>query len=212
MEPDVTRLTLTLESLHDTYEEAYAQGRDDVARLGEIMKEVGLDKALPKTIHFDIDKRTENQYDKYKNFVGEKFLGFELDHRVKIDLGMDRELLGKIVRAIGKELKQAEISIGYTVRDPRPAQLKMLERAVKDARDKATVMVQALGCALGLVKEINYTVQELHIYSQAREIHGAAEAECCEVGSLDITPDDLVAQDDVRVTWYLSNGVKKGAE
>ena len=56
-------------------------------------------------------------------------------------------------------LKQAEISIGYTVRDPRPSQLKMLERAVKDAKEKATIMAKACDCKLGLVKEIDYSVQ-----------------------------------------------------
>lgn len=209
VEPDVTRVELTLESLHDTYDEAYAQGKENTSRLAAIMNEVGLDKSLPKTTHFDIDKKTQNEYDKYKNYVGEKFIGFELDHRVKIDLGMDKALLGKIVKLIGQHLKQAEINIGYTVKDARPAQLKMLERAVKDAKEKAEVMAKAVGCTLGLVKDINYSVQELHIYSQARQIHGADEACCCEEESLDITPDDLVAQDNVTVVWYLSNGVKK---
>lgn len=209
VEPDVTRVELTLESLHDTYDEAYAQGKDNTSRLADIMNEVGLDKSLPKTTHFDIDKKTQNEYDKYKNYVGEKFIGFALDHRVKIDLGMDKTLLGKIVKLIGQHLKQAEINIGYTVKDARPAQLKMLERAVKDAKEKAEVMAKAVGCTLGLVKDINYSVQELHIYSQARQIHGADEACCCEPESLDITPDDLAAQDNVTVVWYISNREKK---
>ena len=207
--PDVTRVELTLQSIHDTYEDAYAQAKSNTERLSQIMKEVALDVTLPKTIRLDIDKKTQNEYDKFGNFKSKKFIGFELDHKVRIDLGMDNVLLNNIIKRIGKMLKQAEISIGYTVRDPRPSQLKMLERAVKDAKEKASIMAKACDCKLGLVKEINYSVQELHVYSQTRMIHGADEALCCNEESLDITPEDLAVSDDVTVVWYLSNNTKE---
>lgn len=207
--PDITRLELTLQSVHDTYEDAYAQAKSNTDSLSKIMKEVKLELTLPKTIRLDIDKKMQNEYDKFGHYKSDKFIGFELDHKMKIDLGMDNVLLNKIVKLIGKYLKQAEINIGYTVRDPRPSQLKMLERAVKDAKEKATIMAKACNCKLGLVKEINYSVQEVHIYSQARMIHGADEAICCNEESLDITPDDLTVSDEVTVVWYLSNNVKE---
>lgn len=207
--PDVTRLELDLVSIHETYEEAYLQATSNTDKLSEIMKELKLSTSLPKTIRFDIDKHTETEYDKFHNYKGEKFIGFALTHKVKIDLGMDNILLNKVVQLIGKHLKQAEINIGYTVKDSRPSQLKMLERAVKDAKEKAAVMAKACGCSLGLVKSINYSVEELHIYSQARQIHAADEAICCSPQSLDITPDDLAVSDDVTVIWYLSNNVGK---
>ena len=207
--PDVTRLELTLKSIHETYEEAYIQAKSNTDSLSKIMEETGSDKSLPKTVRLDIDKKTQREYDKYRNYIGDKFIGFELDHRVKIDLGMDNELLSKIVRLIGRYLKQAEIEIGHTVLDPRPAQLKMLERAVKDAKEKATVMAKACNCRLGPVKEINYSFNEIHIYSQARMIHESAEAEICSPNSLDINPDDLVAEDNVTVKWYLKNKVEE---
>ena len=52
--PDVIRMELLLVSLHDTYQEAYAQGKDNTEKLTAIMKELGLPKTLPKTIRFDI--------------------------------------------------------------------------------------------------------------------------------------------------------------
>ena len=133
--------------------------------------------------------------------------GYELDHRVKMDLGMDNVLLNSIIKLIGKHLKQAEIELGYTVKDPRPVQLKMLERAVKDAKEKAEIMAKACGCKLGLVKSIDSSDQELHIYSQARTLHEPDEAVCSTPESLDITPEDLSASDEVTVVWYLSDDV-----
>ncbi len=202
--PDVTRLKLKLESIHETYQEAYTQMKDNIDVLSQIMTEVGLAATLPKTIRLDIDKETRPEYDSHHNRIGEIFVGFSLDHRVKIDLGMDNVLLNKIVRLIGERLKQAELEIGYTVRDPRPSQLRMLERAVKDAKDKAEIMVAVCGCCLGAVKSINYSWEKVHIYSQARTLHSAPEAACCNVESLDITPDDLAVSDDVTVEWFLT--------
>ncbi len=206
--PDITRLELKLTSLHETYKEAYTQMKENTDALVKIMDKAGLATTLPKTIHLDIEKQTRPQYDEHHNRIGDIFVGFCLYHRVKIDLGMDNILLNKVVKLIGECLKQAEIDIGYTVRDPRSSKLQMLERAVKDAKEKAEIMTKACGCHLGAVKNIDYSWQEVHIYSKARTLHGADEAVFCNPESLDITPDDLMASDDVTVEWYLIQGEK----
>ena len=52
--PDVTRVQLTLASIHESYEEAYQQAKDNTDALIKIMNTVKLDaKMLPKTIHLD---------------------------------------------------------------------------------------------------------------------------------------------------------------
>ena len=201
--PDITRLELSLVSLHDSYEEAYEQGKNDADKLNEIMKAAKLSTKLPKTTRFDIDKKTITEYDKNDHYKGEKFLGFRLTHIIKIDLGIDNVVLNHVVQAIGQNLKQAEINIGYTVKDQRPCQLRMLERAVKDAREKAEIMAIAAGCRLGMCKSIDYSLNQITIYSQARSIHDPQEARCCNEASLDITPDDLAVSDTVDTVWYL---------
>ena len=210
--PDVTRVELRLESLHKTYEEAYEQSTRDTHKMSAIMEDVKLDVKLPKTIRFDIDKKTVNKYDKYNHYIGEEFVGYMVTHVFLIDLGMNNVLLNKIVKKIGQLLPHAEIKIGHTVRDARPAQLKMLHRAVKDAKEKAEIMAEAAGCKLGMCKSINYGINELHIYTEARNIHSADEACYCSEESLDITPNDLSVSDTVEVVWYLSNGLKKDKE
>ena len=79
----------------------------------------------------------------------------------------------------------------------------MIERAVKDAHEKADIMAKAANCKLGAVKDISYGQQHVTIYSQARNIHSNKEAMACDVNSLDITPDDLVMSDNVDVSWHL---------
>lgn len=203
--PDVTRVQITIKGLRQEYSDCYELAKENNQMLSRIMEGLGLDLKLPKTTNLDIDKHEHNVYDKFGHFDHSEFDGYMLSQHIKIDLGMNTELLGKLVQSVGRNLTDAEISIGYTVKDSRPAQIRMLEKAVKDAKEKAGVMAAAADCELGDVASINYSWQELNVYSQAREIHNCEEAKACLSDSLDITPDDLAASDDVTVVWTLKD-------
>ena len=207
--PDVTRVEVNIESIFKNYETAYQMAEANLRDIEEVMTHCGLSKTLPKTVHFSIDKSFHSVYDN-GHYTGEQeFDGYKLTQKIQINLGMDNVLLTKVVRGLGENLTDVEINIGYTVKDPRPHQLKMLERAVKDATEKAKIMAEAANCSLGLVKNIDYSEHEIHIYSQARNIAEPSEAAACTENSLDITPEDLVGGEDVTVTWYLSNNNAK---
>lgn len=201
--PDVTRLEVIVESVFPTYDKAYQHAKDNSNWIVKILEYNHLSGELAKTTRFDISDHTISEYDDKDNYIGEIKDGFDLNQRFKIDLGMDPVLLNKIVRGVGKFIQDAQISIGYTIRDPRPLHLKMLERAVKDAAEKANIMATALDCKLGNVQNIYHGHHEIHFYSQARNIHSSSEAKACDSNSLDITPDDLVMSDDVKVEWEL---------
>lgn len=200
--PDVTRLEISISRVFKTYEETYAAAKENSAQIVKILEYNHQSGKLAKTIRMDINEHTESIY-KGGNYAGSKKDGYELKQHIKVDLGMDNMLVNNIIKGVGKFIPSAQISIGYTQKDPRPTQLKMLERAVKDAHDKAEIMAKAAGCQLGEVSEIEYGEMEVHIYSQAREIHCAEEAVSCTPNSLDITPDDLVVSDNVNVVWKL---------
>lgn len=203
--PDVTRLEVTIESVFKTYEEAYQQAKENTKWMIQILEYNHKNGNLAKTIRLDITDHTINEYDEDDHYIGQIKDGFDLNQCFKIDLEIDPVLLNKIIRGIGKYIQGAQISIGYTIRDPRPFQLKMLERAVKDASEKALIMAETAGCKLGEVINIYYGHQEIHVYSQARNIHSNKEAIACDSSSLDISPDDLVMSDDVKVEWELLN-------
>lgn len=200
--PDVTRLEISIDRVLQNYDEAYACAKENSSWMVKILEYNKLPGTLAKTIRMDISEHSEGIY-KGGHYVGSKKEGYDLNQRIKVDLGMDNVLVNNIVKGVGKFIQGAQISIGYTQRDPRPTQLKMLERAVKDAHDKAEIMAKAAGCELGEVKEIEYGEMEVRIYSEARAIHNAEEAKASTVNSLDITPDDLAVSDNVNVVWWL---------
>lgn len=74
---------------------------------------------------------------------------------------------------------------------------------VKDAREKAEIMANALGCIPADINNLNYSHKAVHIYSQVRNIHSTAEAKVSTAESLNITPEDLAISDNVNVEWIL---------
>ena len=200
--PDVTRLEISINRVFKTYEDAYASAKENSTWMVKILEYNHQSGKLAKTIRMDISEHSENIY-KNGSYVGSKKDGYDLEQRIKIDLGMDTVLVNNIIKGVGKFIPGAQISVGYTLKDPRPTQLKMLERAVTDARVKATIMAKAVGRELGEVKEIEYGVMDVHIYSEARSIHSNEEASASTPNGLDITPDDLAVSDNVNVVWFL---------
>lgn len=203
--PDVTRLEVTVEQWFPNYAKAYAQAKENSAWMVKILEFNKKPGSLAKNLKFNIEDFTENEYDENGHYIDQKKNGFMLEQRIKIDLPMDNNLVNCIVKGVGKFIPSAQINISYTLQDQRPSQLKMLGRAVSDARDKARIMADAVGCTLGKVLSINYRFQNLHVASQARYIHSNAEAKASTSSSLDITPDDLVISDNVDVTFELVN-------
>lgn len=203
--PDVTRLEITIERVFPDYQKAFAQAKENsswVVKILEFNKKPG---KLAKTVKFDISDHEVKEYDKYGSYKSSHKEGFDLIQRIKIDLPIDNVLTNNIVRGIGKFIPGAQINIGYTVQDPRQHQMKMLARAVSDAKEKAGIMAEAAGCTLGKVVNINYRYSNVSVYSQARNIHDSKEAFASTADSLDITPDDLVMSDTVDVTLELVN-------
>lgn len=202
--PDVTRLEVCIDRVLKNYDEAYACAKENSSWMVKILEYNKMSGKLAKTTHMDISENHENIYQNGK-YVGQKKDGYNLVQKIKIDLGMDNNIVNNIVRGIGKFIKEAQINIGYTQKDPRPTQLKMLERAVTDARDKARIMAKAVGCELGEVQSIEYGKMEISIYSQARSLL-CEEASYITPESLNITPDDLVISDNVHVVWNMKDG------
>lgn len=203
--PDVTRLEITIERVFPDYQKAFAQAKDNSAWVVKILEFNKKPGKLAKTVKFDITDHEVNDYDTLGHYKSSHVEGYDLEQRIKIDLPIDNVLTNNIVRGIGKFIPGAQINIGYTVQDPRPHQMKMLARAVSDAKEKAGIMAEAAGCTLGKVENINYRYSNVSVYSQARNIHDSKEAFASTADSLDITPDDLVMSDTVDVTFELIN-------
>lgn len=203
--PDVTRLQVTIEQWFESYDQAYAQAKENSGWMVKILEYNKKAGNLAKTINLNIEDHLVNEYDDKGKYIEQIKDGFMLEQGIKIDLPINNILVNNIVKGIGKFIPSAQINIGYTLQDERPSQMKMLARAVSDAKEKAAIMAEAVGCKLGKVISIDYRFQNTHVMSQARYIHSNSEAKASTPQSLEITPDDLVMSDTADVTFELIN-------
>ena len=203
--PDVTRITISINHHGKTYKDVYAKGKEKSEWVRKILEYNKKPGNLAKSILFDVSEHTFNVYDDEGSgeIVDVVKDGFDLCQRIKIDIPIDNVLVNNIVRGVGKFIPNAQVQIGFTLQDPRPSQLKMLKRAVSDAKEKAEIMAEAAGAKLGKVLEINYNFSHIETYSQARNIHSTEEAKASTPDALDITPEDMVISDRVDVVFEL---------
>lgn len=201
---DTVRLEVNIRSVYADYKQAYKMAKETLSNVVKVLEYNKLSGQLAKTVRLDISDNMKNEYED-GNYIGQIKDGFLLAQSIKIDLDIDNNVLNCVIKGIGKYVKDAQINIGYTVKDIRPYKLKMLSRAIKDAKEKAQIMVETLGCNLGNVSLIDYTEDYISFYSQARSIHCNEEAISSTPEALNITPDDLSVSDNVVVEWEVLN-------
>lgn len=197
--PDVILLELTIDKIFDSYETAYKTAETNIAHLHAQVEKCGLDKSLLKTTNFSIAK---SYYSVFGN--KQKLEGLKLSQNLQIEIEVDNELLTALVHGLGECLSDVELNITYAVKDPQQYKLKMLEYAVKDAKEKAQVMAAAAGCSLGQVESID-SQESNHFWYRA---HRCALPQGMLGSKLDLNPVDIDENESVIVRWFLIEETK----
>lgn len=198
--PDTTRLTFEVDSLHDTYENAYREASTGNGEMKSFLESFEIDKDALKTTDFSITKETEwsRKEDKYV------FLGFKLRQALYLDLPIDSVLISRVIATLGDAWPELEVKISFIKKDAHDAKLQILESAVKDAREKAEVIAATLGHKLGSIISADYSKRSIDINFKEAEPLGLRCEDCADMnGGIDFTPDDLEASDTIETVWYL---------
>ena len=203
--PDMTRITMSLEGLYKDYNETLRLSSQDTETLKDILSGFGFERSDLKTLNFSVD----TEYESYKDRDGsykQRFTGYRYRHMLKVEFDSDNERLGKILYALANGNVRPEFRISYTVKDPEATKNTLLGKAVKDAREKASVLTEAAGIGLKDIQSIDYSWGEIDF--EYRPIDGGILAERCMAEptaaySLDIEPDDIEVSDTVTVVWEI---------
>jgi len=203
--PDMTRITMSLEGLYKDYNETLRLSSQDTETLTDILSGFGFERSDLKTLNFSVD----TEYESYKERDGsykQRFTGYRYRHMLKVEFDSDNERLGKILYALANGKVRPEFRISYTVKDPEATKNTLLGKAVKDAREKASVLTEAAGIGLKDIQSIDYSWGEIDF--EYRPMDGGILAERCMAEptaaySLDIEPDDIEVSDTVTVVWEI---------
>ena len=203
--PDTTRIIMSLEGLYKDYNETLRLSSQDTETLKDILSGFGFERSDLKTLNFSVD----TEYESYKDRDGsykQRFTGYRYRHMLKVEFDSDNERLGKILYALANGKVRPEFRISYTVKDPEATKNTLLGKAVKDAREKASVLTEAAGIGLKDIQSIDYSWGEIDF--EYRPMDGGILAERCMAEptaaySLDIEPDDIEVSDTVTVVWEI---------
>ena len=203
--PDMTQITMSLEGLYKDYTETLRLSSQDTETLKDILSGFGFERSDLKTLNFSVD----TEYESYKDRDGsykQRFTGYRYRHMLKVEFDSDNERLGKILYALANGKVRPEFRISYTVKDPEATKNTLLGKAVKDAREKASVLTEAAGIGLKDIQSIDYSWGEIDF--EYRPMDGGILAERCMAEptaaySLNIEPDDIEVSDTVTVVWEI---------
>ena len=203
--PDMTRITMSLEGLYKDYNETLRLSSQDTETLKDILSGFGFERSDLKTLNFSVD----TEYESYKDRDGsykQRFTGYRYRHMLKVEFDSDNERLGKILYALANGNVRPEFQISYTVKDPEATKNTLLGKAVKDAREKASVLTEAAGIGMKDIQSIDYSWGEIDF--EYRPMDGGILAERCMAEptaaySLNIEPDDIEVSDTVTVVWEI---------
>lgn len=203
LKPDTTRITLTLGDSYPEYDEALRHSAQDTDQLKELLVPYGFGKEDLKTLSFQVDPQYEGY--KEKGVFRQRLTGYQFRHVMKVEFASDNDRLGRILYALANCPAKPEFWISYTVRDPEVAKNALLDRAVRDAMDKAAVLSAAAGVKLKDIRNIDYSWGEmdLEVRPMNRAVCAASRSmSAAEDGyALNIEPDDIQVSDTVTVVW-----------
>ncbi len=207
VKPDQIRLLLELSDLRESYEETLRTSTEKVEALKDVFERLEFERKDLKTTYFNVDTRYESYQAKDKSWK-KRFLGYEFNHKMKIEFEANNALLGKVLYALGHATVKPEFRILYTVKDPEKSKNQLLAKAIADSKEKAKVLTEAAGVKLGDIMTIDYTWGEIEFSSTPmnRMLEPMALEECCTSASydIDIEPDDIEVSDTVTVVWSIS--------
>jgi len=207
VKPDTTRITISLEGTYPEYGETLRQSSQDTESLKDILSAFGFERSDLKTLSFNVE--TEYECYQEKNVYKKRFTGFKFRHMMKVEFPSDNDRLGKVLYALASCTMKPEFSLSYTVSDPEAAKNELLGKAVKDAKEKASVLTQAAGVTLKDIQNIDYSWGEIDF--EYRPMNRMLMADECAAPmapagasyDMNIDPDDIEVSDTVTVLWEI---------
>lgn len=134
------------------------------------------------------------------------FAGYAYRTTMNLYFEFDSDLLGKIFPAMADSGINPQIRISFTVKDKEEIKNRLLSAAAKGARNKASILCEAMDVKLGKLIKINYNWDEIDIYSNTAYMRDYAVS----IGSapsyeseIEFSPEDIDITDDAVFVWEI---------
>ena len=200
--PDQLNLQIVSNSSYDTNVEANNALIQDIDLINDILKELKMEDVKAEIEQSSVSKETHNRYDENNNIIGED-ARFNSLLKVSMKMDINHPSSEELIKLIGKKLPNAETSVLFQLKDSTQYALKALAGAVRDARKKAEVIVNALEYQLDTIAKITESCscdddsRRFSVLFLESSITGFGSPQTNE-------PKKISASATVNVTWNIS--------
>ena len=193
LHPNKIEITLVLTQVFKEYSLALVNASNDVRKIKESLTSLGFKDKDIKTSHFSI----KAEYESKRNLEGYRY-----NQNLNLKINVDNELLGKIIFMVGQTNVNPKIEIRYLVEDIESIKNELIEIAIKDGQNKASLIASAASLMLGEIINIDYSFQEDHFSSRTMEMD-VAQFKSNKSYDIDLTPEDIEISDSVNITYII---------
>lgn len=151
---DMAILTLSVVRQADTAREALSANNDAMTEVLAAMADAGIEERDLQTSNFSINPRYENRRSNDGSYRDPKIIGYSVQNTLSVRV-RDLDALGAIIdQSVTLGVNQGG-SIMFTNDDPSGALEQARIAAMQDAMNKAKVLTETAGAAVGRILEIS---------------------------------------------------------
>ena len=195
--PDWVEIHFDLESREYKYSDCIKKLGYKTETLRSELVAVNLEKDSLKTADFSVE--TDFEWINKRHV----FRGYKAHHNMVVAFPFDKDYLNKVLAVLGTTASEASFRVIFKIKDPEPFRQQAIADAVKNCREKAEVLAQAAGVALGELIEIDYSWSEVRFESRM-ELRSMVMEDTMESPAYDIEPDDINISDSVTAIWAIA--------
>lgn len=203
--PDYTRISLEMTDVLSEYDMCLAKSVEDMNVIVNCIKEFGFERSELKTSGFEIVRKIEGYYDKNNNYK-HRFVGYQYVQNLNFVFKNDNKRLGKILYSLAHLSVVPEIKISYFCSDVENIKNQLLSSAIKDAKQKASLLTKEAGIKLCEILDIDYSwINVLFETDNMNFCKPMILEDCCasKAYEVDFEPEDVQTSDSVRITFRI---------
>lgn len=203
--PDIVVIRFGVTAHEWEYEDSVDRLNEKISGLRDKLEKAGIKRDKLKTTSFDV--RTDYIWKK-KKVKGEEtkekeFNGYIANHSVRLTLGLDKKLLGKVLKAIAESEVDADFSLHFEIKDKQAFREKLLQSAVSNGRSSAQIIAESAGVELGELMTVDYSWQEMRFRSPLMIEESGVMGSVAAESEASFSPEDIEESDSVTMVWRI---------
>jgi uncharacterized protein YggE len=202
VKPDLAVLSISVSEIKNKMTDAIKALREKSNYYNEVLKKLGFNEKDIKTTGFTVYK---NRFYRDNEYIDS---GYVASQNLKLEFIYSQENMQKIVSEFAKNEKPIDFSFHFELSEQfkQKVQAQLIEKAIQDANEKASVISKASRVKLISIINISYgnVGRDIGVpFLEDRQKFAVAMNAGQEMKSFNFTPDDLILNENIHIEWII---------